>query len=424
MFLHYLYIMLNLHGISDVYRVEWENLQIRIMSEPDSFLVHSGTAELVNYYLSSRQFNPIEMDSKRETTVEFKKAIRRVPPEQRRRAFQDMGELKFEYETIVVQVPIVRNKNIIDFANLRTSTYSMGWSPKRWGLKPDMITLDIDVKGYGFNYADDEQNVASMIESERAKVDQWIGWVNGDVNRENANLEAQLREFIDQRRSKIQRDTSKMESLIKRINIPLKKTESEAVQRIRVDQKPLVKKLRPSPKNQEEYVLDRQKVIDIVSVIDSQGRQFEKTPSTYKNSGEEDLRNVILVGLNTLFEGKATGETFSANGKTDIYLNIDKGNILVCECKIWAGESVYNETIEQLLGYLPWRHNFGIVISFVKLKNLTKILQQIPGIIEKHGSFTTGVKEYHETHFMSQHKLNQDDDKQVEIHHLFYNLYQ
>ena len=73
----------------------------------------------------------------------------------------------------------------------------------------------------------------------------------------------------------------------------------------------LLKKVKPNPSLPEEYVLDRSKVLDVISIIDNQGRQFEKTPKTYKDFGEEDLRNVILVSLNSLFEGKATGETFS-----------------------------------------------------------------------------------------------------------------
>lgn len=199
--------------------------------------------------------------------------------------------------------------------------------------------------------------------------------------------------------------------------------EYPAAQRIKVDHKPLVKAVRPTRQRAEDYVLDQQKVLDIITVIDNQGHQFEKTPNTYKNSEEEDLRNIILVGLNTLFEGSATGETFSANGKTDIYLNIVKGSILVCECKIWGGQKLYHETIDQLLGYVTWRHNFGIIITFVKIKNLTKVLKEMPDIIEAHGSFKTGVKEHNQTHFISTHTLKQDDDKEVQIHHLFYNLY-
>ena len=79
--------------------------------------------------------------------------------------------------------------------------------------------------------------------------------------------------------------------------------------------------------------MDREKVIDIIKLIDNQCLQFEKTPKTYNKFDEPNLRDLILANLNSVFEGKATGETFNSNGKTDIYLNIDKGNILVAECK-------------------------------------------------------------------------------------------
>lgn len=415
--------MFNQAGISDVYRSEWDKLQRRIMSEPDSSIIGSSTDELVEYYLSHHSFDRIDMDPNRDMSAEHIKEVRTVPASQRDSFYRDEGDTEFEFESIVIQMPIVHNSNIQELAELRTSTFTVSWSPKNWGISPKQITLSIDIKGYGFNYSDNEEQIANLIEREKNNVQQWITWVNNDIDSENMKLKNQLHDFIEQRKSKIQGDKGKIESLLKRINIPLKKTESESAQRIRLDHKPLVRKVKPTPQAPEDYVLDHQKVLDIISVIENQGRQFEKTPSTYKNSGEEDLRNIILVGLNSLFEGSATGETFSAKGKTDIYLNIDKGNILVSECKIWGGQNLYHETIDQLLGYLTWRHNFGIVITFVRQKNLTKILTEIPETIKTHHSFRTGVKEIASTHFMSQHKLNQDDDKEVEIHHLFYNLY-
>jgi len=210
---------------------------------------------------------------------------------------------------------------------------------------------------------------------------------------------------------------------VQKINIPLKPKENEAVTRIKLDPKPLVKKVKPNPKLPEEYVLDRSKVLDIITVIDNQGRQFEKTPKTYKDFDEDGLRDVILVSLNSLFEGKATGETFSHKGKTDIYLNIDKGNVLICECKIWGGQALYHKTIEQLLGYLTWRHNFGIMITFAKQKNFSKILADTQTTIQGHTSYRSGFQKVTENHFLSHHKIDQDEAKDVEIHHLFYNLY-
>ncbi|MBA7639234.1 hypothetical protein ES703_46892 [subsurface metagenome] len=236
-------------------------------------------------------------------------------------------------------------------------------------------------------------------------------------------MKNKIEELINNRKKELYEDQKRLDSLVKRIKIPLKKKENESIKRIKLNPKPIVKKMKPTPTIPEDYVLDRNKVLDIISFIDNQGRQFEKTPLTYKSLKEEDLRNIILVNLNSLFEGKATGESFSNRGKTDIYLNIDKGNILISECKIWHGKALYNETIDQLLKYLTWRNNFGIIISFVRLKNFSQILKNMDDIIKNHPSYNTGFKTISETHFLSHHKLVQDELKSVEIHHLFYNLF-
>ena len=176
-----------------------------------------------------------------------------------------------------------------------------------------------------------------------------------------------------------------------------------------------------SLKSASKHALDLQSILDILSIIDHQGRQFERTPTSYKSFKEEDLRNVILVGLNARFKGSATGETFSGKGKSDIHINI-AGDSVVAECKIWGGEQLYLDTITQLLKYLLWRHKYGVIITFFRNKNLSTVLKKVPIIVGKHESFRSIDSVDNLTHFVSSHKLNQDDEKNVQIHHLFYNL--
>jgi hypothetical protein len=164
-------------------------------------------------------------------------------------------------------------------------------------------------------------------------------------------------------------------------------------------------------------------VLDILEIVDNQGIQFEKTPVSYKPLGENALRDIILTTLNSIFAGSATGETFSYRGKTDIYLRIDKGNILIFECKFWGGQKLYQETIDQLLRYLTWRQNFGVIISFVRQKDFSKILSSTPTVVQSHPSYRNNIEQLENHHSYSVHALPNDTEKTVEIHHLFYNLY-
>jgi hypothetical protein len=228
--------------------------------------------------------------------------------------------------------------------------------------------------------------------------------------------------LIDARKTKLTADKEKYNSLFKQIGIPLKKKDDDVIKRIQLDTQPLVQKVKPNPNQPENYSIKREDVLAIIHILDNQGSQFEKTPASFENSGENDFRNILLVGLNTVFQGKATGETFNAKGKSDIYLNIAKGNILVCECKIWGGQKLYGETIDQLLGYLTWRENYGIMITFVKNKSLTNVLTEADTAINAHSSYRKGFQKISASHFLSHHVLPSDEFKFVEIHHLFYNI--
>lgn len=408
--------------ISDYYRGLFENIKKQILSEEDEYIIQSNLDELVDYYFSNNCLSPIEFDKERQENFEHRKELRTVRAHEREEFYRSEGDLDFEYESIIVNIPIIPNNNLQTILSLQSSTFSLSGDSKV-NLGYNTISFSIDIKGYGFNYDDDK--VASLVQQKKNEIISWINRKNADIIKENEQLKSNIKSFIENRKQKLTADKERVNTLIQKINIPLKQKEDEAVKRIRLDPKPLVKKIKPtSLQQQEEYVLDRNKVLDIISVIDNQGKQFEKTPKTYRDFKEENFRDVILVNLNSIFEGKATGETFSNKGKTDIYLNIEKGNILICECKIWGGKQLYDNTIYQLLDYLTWRNNFGIIIIFVKQKNFSKILESMKDIICQHPSYMTGFKQISETHFLSHHKLRQDEFKSVEIHHLFYNLYQ
>ena len=113
-------------------------------------------------------------------------------------------------------------------------------------------------------------------------------------------------------------------------------------------------KHKPGP---AEPRLTPETVAEIVGLIDQSGRGFETAPGTYGKFEEEDLRNVLLGHLNSVFMADAaTGETFSKRGKTDICLRASGGAVLIAECKFWGGAKLYGATLEQLFGYLTWRH--------------------------------------------------------------------
>lgn len=406
-------------SISDYYRQSLEKIKSDILRESEATIIGTKTEELADYHFDKYCFQPIIIDDSQEITWDPTKYIKTIHAHERERFYQSEGDLDFECEKIDVEIPIIQNERIRDIAELQSSTFSISYSEKDFSFTQNKITFSLETKGYGFSLNEDQ--IPQNIESQINRVKELISWKNKDIENENSKLKSNILSFISDRANKLNQDKEKLSSLTKKINISLKKKENPTARKIELSQKPIIKKVKPTPTQPEEYSLDQEKVIDIIFFLDNQGKQFEKTPKSYESMGEESLRDVLLVNLNSIFEGKATGETFSKKGKSDIYLNIDKGNILVFECKIWKGETLYHTTINQLRGYLTWRHNFGVMITFSKNKNFSEILNQIEGILKKDESYIRNYKKINETHFVSCHSV-ENDTKEVEIHHLFYNL--
>lgn len=406
--------------VTDVYARLLEEIKLKILKETDAFIVGTATKELVNYYYETKHFDPIEVDEETGESADIRKDLRIIRASDREEFYRNEGDLPFEFETLHVSIAIKFNKSMQEILKMRPSSMSMGWTPNEVKWNSRTIDFSYDIKGYGFTRSQD--NVAQQINNQKQKVYSHLHILAAEINSCNSQLKQNILQFIDTRKAKLEADISKYDSLLKQVNIPVKRKQDEVIKRVQIDHTPLVQNTRPVAKQPENYTIDREKVVDIIHLIDNQGRQFEKTPKTFVNSGEEDFRNVILVGLNALFEGGATGETFMAKGKTDIYLNIAKGNILVCECKIWGGQKLYGETIDQILSYLTWRINYGVVITFVRNKSFSNVLSEPEAAISGHSSYRNGFKKLTETHFVSQHNLPTDKQKNVELHHLFYHL--
>lgn len=91
---------------------------------------------------------------------------------------------------------------------------------------------------------------------------------------------------------------------------------------------------------------------------------MERSPSVFSKLKEEEIRDIILVILNSHYEGNVTGETFNGEGKTDILIKKDGESLFIGDCKFWNGEKILDETITQTARYTTWRDTKTAIIFF------------------------------------------------------------
>jgi hypothetical protein len=130
------------------------------------------------------------------------------------------------------------------------------------------------------------------------------------------------------------------------------------------------KSVAPSKLSDSVRTISNESYLCILETVKEYSIYSERLPKSYKKMNEEDIRDQILNALNLkLKTATATGETFNVQGKTDIIIIDNKNICYIAECKIWNGQQKYDESIDQLLGYISSDVIFSSIIVFNK-KNI------------------------------------------------------
>lgn len=143
--------------------------------------------------------------------------------------------------------------------------------------------------------------------------------------------------------------------------------------------------------------IDNETYLFVLNRLHTIGKNMECLPSTHRGKSEEDLRDLLILGLQPHIEGEVTGESFNHGGKTDILVRRGQANVLVAECKMWRGPEYFKSGISQLLRNLTWRDRRAALVLFVRNKGMSQVLQAVPAAAMKHAHYVRSVSEADET---------------------------
>jgi hypothetical protein len=147
-----------------------------------------------------------------------------------------------------------------------------------------------------------------------------------------------------------------------------------------------------------EYVLGITEYNDILTTISSMVKVMERTPEVFVDMNEEPLRTILLVALNGIYEGQATGETFNGHGKTDILIRKGDRNVFIAECLMWRGQAYLQKKIdEQLLRYAMWRDSKLALVVFNRGGEFTHAIETMKSTIKAHPQCVKTLEWSHES---------------------------
>jgi hypothetical protein len=268
--------------------------------------------------------------------------------------------------------------------------------------------LVFNVSAYGKN----EQQLKAEIEKTIQQIENQLAALSNNVEASNNELRPLIRTWIEQRRGKLLADQNLVASLGYKIKQRPGVAQTYVTPAVRRKIAPSLPPPTTTPFSPEP-VLANDDYDQILGMLHNMALVMERSPSAFKELGEEELRFLFLVPLNGIYEGAATGEVFNYEGKTDILIR-DKGrNIFVAECKFWSGPKKLTETIDQLLGYTCWRDTKTAIVLFNKNKDFSKVLEAILGVMGAHPNHVRFVRKVGETRF--QYTFSHRDDAKREL---------
>jgi hypothetical protein len=290
------------------------------------------------------------------------------------------------------------------------SSFTFGGGGGSFSIASNTIVVEL------INFQNDPKIIKQEIDREVNGVKPNYNTLLKDINSFNDSIKSYVITEIEKRKKKILNS----KNLLSQLGVPLRKRDNTA-QTFTTPNPAKRKKIHVKPKVSEkgftpEPTLDFNEYTEILKLINDVGKNFERLPSTYKDKGEEDLRDHILMILDPNFElGSATGETFNKTGKSDILLKYDSSIIFIAECKFWSGQKNYLGTISQLLNYMTWRETKASVIVFVNQQDFSSVLNKVEQQTKEHPNYLGYVNNSDENWFNYRFHLNGDTNREIKL---------
>lgn len=169
-------------------------------------------------------------------------------------------------------------------------------------------------------------------------------------------------------------------------------------------------------KTQDEYE-------QIIKALVLYGIGLERQKKSFSNLKEENIRNIMLPALNTIFEGRVYGEAVNVKGKTDILLREKDGKLqYIFELKVWNSIKKFEEGCNQLLGYLSYTDNKAGMLIFSNRKSLSGVIKKTKKyFVEKKAEFIT-LDKTREKEYRIEVEHPCDNQKRLILHLFFIDI--
>jgi hypothetical protein len=200
-------------------------------------------------------------------------------------------------------VPFTGDSRILRY---RPSQYSAS-RPVALAVREDELQLFVDDRM-------EADQIRRGLDAQIQNIQQHLDWARADCDRHNAQLRADVPGLVRQRREQVQAmlDTQAQVGFpIRHRGDPNKTPVPLTHKSVRLRRQELGAASTPMPR----WVLQDSDYEEALRVLEYWRDSLERAPSIAEGRGEEEVRDLLLAGLNSVFQGAAAGEVFNGDGK-------------------------------------------------------------------------------------------------------------
>jgi hypothetical protein len=367
------------------------------------YLLNASETDLVAYLVDKYTLEP-PIIAREDTHVADQSEVDvDVRDDPRRLVFDRSGPALVKGTAVTIAVPFTGSGELFRY---QPSTFTLG-------TRPDGVVATNEVR-LTYNVLDHNQDeLREASERDLRTITEFLGWLASDLSTFTASLPGQAHQLVQARKRRLLADSDLAASL----GIPIKQRGSESQTYSPPEIRRKVRIQRPeAPRGQfaREPALADEDFEHILTVLEKMATVIERSPKAFAAMGEEDIRWHFLVQLNGHYETPGTGETFNADGKTDILLLYDGKNVFIAECKFWDGPKKLLEAFDQFLGYLSWRDTKVALLIFNRGRNHTAVVEKVGQTVLQHPNFKRELARRGETHL--RYLFHQPGDRNREVH--------
>lgn len=229
---------------------------------------------------------------------------------------------------------------------------------------------------------DDAAKVKALFDEQIAKIEEQLEWSRRQIELHNRKIRDDVPDMVAKRREQL----LATRSLQAGIGYPVRRrpdSDNYAVPAIRATIGPQ-RRSGAEDRFKPEPAISDQDYRAALHIIRDQRNALVRTPSLTAKVKEEQIRDLLLVGLNAHFEAEAGGELFDAERRTDIVIRVEDRNLFVAECRIWSGPKTMDDALDQLFGYPVWRGAKAAILLFIRNVDVGAVIGKAITKIEKH----------------------------------------